>query len=174
MATKVHHQALPGTGDLHLLLNLINNKERYTKALGELEFARLKANEAIEKLALGRNISSLHSGALEDRKRADSELEAAKVEADKTLKDAYKAMTDLKAEFEKKESKYDEKVKFFVKSSNETKTNLAEREEQLKKAKIVMDAFEVALNQRETKLNKLQEEVEEKRQILSDSIERLQ
>ena len=174
MNTKVHHQPFPGTSDLHLILNLINNKEQYTKALSDLEYARLRANEAIEKLALGKNISSLHSGAVEDRKRAAKELEEAKVEAAKIRRDADTFIIENGATFAKKESDFKVIVQAYNKESSETTANLVKREEQFKDFKKEMEAFEVTLNQRETKLNKLQEEVEEKRQILSDSIERLQ
>lgn len=53
MSTKVHHDiAIAGMKDLNTLLDIIQNKDKYTKAMKDLEAATAKANETI-KLAGG-------------------------------------------------------------------------------------------------------------------------
>ncbi len=106
MATKIHHiPPLAGSGELHTLLGVINDKDRYRKALTELEEARRLANQAFENQYKAREIDALHSQATSDRDKAKFELAEANALCDRiktdTANDVKLAKKEIDAERER-------------------------------------------------------------------------
>lgn len=175
MATKRHHfQELPGTRDLYVLLNIINNKDEYTKILSEMETLRASANKAIEEKGLAGNIENLYNDAKADRLQAKRELDEARETAQNLIIEGQEALNQCLEEVQGQKASLEMIKSKQMESLNAEREELEEREKSLSKKEAKLTKQEAAIAKQRESITLMQTEVEEKRQVLSDSLERLQ
>ena len=141
MSTKVHHiPAIPGIKETHDFLELVNNKDKLTTVLNQLETARKEANEAIKNKYKASEIDELLGKANADREKAQFELAEANgkadriiVEANETIEKAEKEFGERRRELDLLQSSVQEAQRIFDNEKNSATELLNKREKEIDK-----------------------------------------
>lgn len=141
MATKIHHiPAIPGIKEAHDFLELINNKDKLTKVINQLEAIRAEANEAIKKKYKASEIDELLDMANADREKAKFELAEANGKADRIIAEAKETIEKEKKDIGERirklnilQSSVDEEKRIFNNEKNSATELLDKRERETDK-----------------------------------------
>ena len=139
MATKIHHlQAVPGSRELFTILEIINDKKKFSEALEELESKRKEVNELIDVVGDAEEIKSLHSKVKEDADRAErfaqqrineanKEFAEAHERTEQLIKDARDKADEIVSVVKAKEDSLDKRTDIFNKESSDKQRDLEAR-----------------------------------------------
>ena len=151
MTIKVHHlNALAGTRELFMFLDIINDPEKYKKLLEGIEKQRDELNEKIELIGKVDQIDTLKSHAVRVVNEANSLLENAKNEAIEVKESA-------KERLYKKEKTLDDREKVLGEKEKEFSIHVTQKNNELNSLEVSLDEREKSLTERESEASLLSE-----------------
>lgn len=173
MATKKHHyQELPGTKELYVLLNIINDKDKYSKILEEMEKTRMDANKAIEDLGIAGEITSYNAEAKVNYEKSKQVLREAQDKAEEILSEVNDKLVSTNKELDDREAAFKKLQDDNYKEIHEIQISVNKKENENREKEKELSLKESELARLSSNLKVLEQDLEEKRKILSDSIER--
>jgi len=163
MSTKIHHiPAIAGIRDLYTLLDVIKNKDKYTKVLNELEKARLEANDSFSKVGSAEQIDNLHKQSVVKYEQAKHALLTAQEKAEQITQEAGQKQKQIMVELDKKSVELDARTKEFNDRMNVIQSGLETRESEITKREQAAEKKETEARKAIQEANKSKEEYIEK------------
>lgn len=142
-----------GSQELATLLEIINNKEAYAKALTEINDARDKANKAFDDLQVGKDVESAMAAAAE----AHAVVDEAQARAAAIIDEANEAALRLEADAQAMLEDAERISKSAGVAAKEQRGKLNKLEGELTAKAQEQDEREVRLNKREKELNQIKD-----------------
>jgi len=167
MGTKVHHiEAFPGIKDLYALIEIINDKKKYSNALEEMESLRKDLNDKIDLIGKVDEIERLRSESVNLKKQAQDLLTSANEKASKSIEDASSKAEEIVQFAKDREAKSKEKQKSLEDMESRNMRELKAKEDRLN------EQFE-ALKKREVDASNLYDKARLLKQTYEDAVEKL-
>ena len=149
MATPKHIQPFIGSKELATLIEIINNKDAFTKALAEIETARESANAAFQDLSVGKTVES----ALQAGRDAQKKVDDAVAVASGIVEEAHKEKAWIEADAKAVKDKAEEaEVRAKVKSdATDKELKILESDLKAKEAKLSLAEADLVAREKDVK-----------------------
>ena len=178
MATKIHHlNPIQGTQEIFTILEVLSNKDKFAKALSEIETKRKEVNDLIEVVGDAEEIKTLHAHAKAEAIRAEQfagqkvlesnkEFAKAHERSEKLVNDATEKANSILKEAKFREDDLARRIDEFNRTSSDQRNDLSSRLAEVTNK-------ETELRQRESKAQSMIEEGTRLKNIYEEKIEKI-